>query len=66
MLSIHAGIELVLLSGFTDVVDLRVDRPFVFAVRDKEEGGVPIFVGRVMDPRYKGEYQKRIQHLFGK
>ena len=51
----HPGIELVLLSGFTDVVDLRVDRPFVFAVRDKEEGGVPIFVGRVMDPRYKGE-----------
>ena len=41
-----------LLSGFTDVVDLRVDRPFVFAVRDREEGGVPIFVGRVMDPRY--------------
>ena len=32
-----------------DVVTLKVDRPFLFAVRDTRSGGV-IFVGRIVDP----------------
>ena len=34
----------------TDVVDLVVDRPFLFLIRDGETGAT-LFVGRVMDPR---------------
>jgi serpin B len=29
---------------------VRVDRPFVFLIHDRETG-VPLFLGRVMDPR---------------
>jgi serpin B len=34
----------------TDVVDLVIDRPFLFVIRDGETGST-LFVGRVMDPR---------------
>ena len=32
-----------------DVVDLSVDRPFLFAIREVDTG-VPLFLGRVTDP----------------
>ncbi len=31
-------------------VTLRVDRPFIFAIRDRQSGSI-LFVGRVLDPR---------------
>ena len=31
-------------------VQFRADRPFLFAIRDRETGAV-LFVGRVADPR---------------
>lgn len=38
------------LSGvFTPPVEVNVDRPFIFAIRDREEG-VPLFYGRVVNP----------------
>ncbi len=48
------GFEVVLQSGLIDLVDLKVDRPFVFLVRDRREA-VPLFVGRIMDPRVGAE-----------
>ena len=48
--NILSGIELVALSGFTGSTDVVVDRPFVFVIRDAARA-VPIFVGRVLDPR---------------
>ena len=47
---ISIGIELVPLSGFVGTTDVIVDRPFVFVIRDVKRR-VPIFVGRVLDPR---------------
>ena len=32
-----------------DIVDLTVDRPFLFALRDLETGAV-VFLGRISDP----------------
>ena len=32
-----------------DIVDLTVDRPFLFALRDLETGAV-VFLGRITDP----------------
>jgi serpin B len=34
----------------TEPIELVVDRPFVFAVRDRATGAV-LFLGRVADPR---------------
>ena len=36
--------------GPVDVVTVRVDRPFLFAIRDRETGAV-VFLGQVTDPR---------------
>ncbi len=36
-------------SAPVDIVDLTVDRPFVFAIRDNETGAL-LFLGRVLDP----------------
>ena len=44
------GVELVLLSGsFGRFVDIKIDRPFIFIVRDKENN-IPILVGRMKNP----------------
>ncbi len=45
-----SGGELTPLSGFTDFKPVRIDKPFFFIIRDKHNG-VPLFVGKVMDPR---------------
>ncbi len=36
-------------SGPTKVIDLTVDRPFIFLIRDDDTGAI-LFLGRVLDP----------------
>lgn len=36
-------------SGVRDIVEMTIDRPFVFLIRDKETGTI-LFLGRVVDP----------------
>ena len=38
------------MSGHLNTVILRIDHPFIFAIRDRQTGSL-LFVGRVLDPR---------------
>jgi serpin B len=38
------------MAGHQNTVILRIDHPFIFAIRDRQTGSL-LFIGRVLDPR---------------
>ena len=48
--SAATGVTMELMAGHLNELNLKIDHPFIFAIRDRQTGTI-LFVGRMVDPR---------------